>query len=280
MLSKVVAVQSRMGERLDFEKKIHIFKQRPDFVVLPEYSQIDSTITDFHRAALRHQDDLEYFVHLSDELCICLVAGTIVEPVGKELYNTSYVIHNGEIVGKYRKRRPVPGELSKGISPGGEKLVLDIDGTRIAVLICGDVFFPQLYEELLSDEVDLIFVPTTSPFRPEDSLSQKRYRDQKYFIEGALLASGYVVKTCGVGQIFGHALQGRSLIAAPWGVLAQVNPMEESNERMLVYTLDLDEIREFRKKLHRVAEPTGRLISPPASTRTVNSSVIDPRTLN
>lgn len=280
MLSKVVAVQSRMGDRLDLEKKIHIFKQCPDFVVLPEYSLIDATITDFHRAALQYQENLDYLVRLSDELCICLVAGTVVEPEGERLFNTSFVINNGEILGRYRKRRPVPGELKKGINPGSEKLVLDVDGTRIAVLICGDVFFPELYEDLLSEEVDLIFVPTTSPFRPEDSVSQKHYRDQKYFVEGALSASGYVIKTCAVGEIFGHALQGRSLIAAPWGVLAQVNPLEESKERMLIYTLDVEEIREFRRKfLHRGRDESG-LPHRPMLSATAELSSLDPEKLN
>lgn len=251
MLSKIVCVQARLGERLDLEERIHIFKQRPDFVCLPEYFLVDRSTNDYHRAALAHRENLDYLCRLSDELCICLIAGTIVEPEEDRLFNTCYVIDHGEIVGRYRKRRPVPGELSKGIAPGSENLVLDIDGLRIAVLICGDVFFPDLYGELAAEQVDLVFVPTTSLFRPDDSISQKRFRDQKYFVDGSLLSAGYVAKTCGIGEIFSRPLQGRSLIAAPWGVLAQVGVSDEQRKRMLVYTLDIDELREFRRKYAR-----------------------------
>jgi predicted amidohydrolase len=253
MLCKVVAVQSLMGERLSFEEKIHIFKQRPDFVCLPEYSLVNRAIGDYHRAALSYRENIEHLCRLSDELCICLIAGTIVEPEDGHLYNTCFVIHGGRVVGKYRKRRPVPGELAKGITPGTEPLVLEVDGVRIAVLICGDVFFPSLYQELREERVDLIFVPTTSLYRPDDSLSQKRFRDQKYFVDGALLSAGYVVKTCGVGEIFSRPLQGRSLIAAPWGILSQVSVADELGPRMLVRTLDIDELREFRRKYLRAA---------------------------
>jgi len=37
MLIKVVAFQGEIGKQLTLEEKIYIFKQRPDFVCLPEY---------------------------------------------------------------------------------------------------------------------------------------------------------------------------------------------------------------------------------------------------
>jgi len=93
-----------------------------------------------------------------------------------------------------------------------------------------------------------VFIPTTSPYRPEDSLSQKHDRDQKYFVAGAEVAGAYVVKTCGAGSIFGHRLQGRSLIAAPWGVVNRVEPLDEDSVRILTETLDIAELREFRRR--------------------------------
>lgn len=248
MLMKVAAVQARMGQRLGFEEKLHIFKQRPDFVCLPEYWLLDGSVPDFQRAALERAEYLSYLGRLSDELTTCLVAGTLVEADGDRLYNTSYVIDRGTILGHYRKRYPVPGEAAKGIAPGAETLILSVDRVKIGVLICGDVFQRHLYEELGREGVDIIFIPTTSPFRPDDSLSQKHERDQRYFVEGAEVSGAYVVKTCGAGSIFGHQLQGRSLIAAPWGIISRVNVQDEGSERILVATLDIDELREFRRR--------------------------------
>ncbi len=249
MLVKVVAVQAVMGGRLTLEAKIHIFKQRPDFVCLPEYYLIDHMVTDYQRAALRQNEYLDYLCRLSDELHTCIVGGTIVEAAEGHLYNTAFVIDRGSILGKYRKRYPVPGELAKGISAGSENFVMNFDGIRVGMMICGDVFYPHMFDELRNDGADIIFVPTTSLYRPDDSLSQKKHRDQKFFLAGAAQASAYVVKVCGVGEIFGRPLQGRSLIAAPWGILQQTTMYEEQQQRILTATLDIAEVREFGQKL-------------------------------
>lgn len=249
MLVKIVALQARMGERLTLEEKIHIFKQRPDFVCLPEYYLIDFTVSDYHRAALRQPEFIEYLQRLSEELNTCVVGGTVVEADGGKLYNSAYIIDHGVILGRYRKRYPVPGELAKGISAGSENLVCEIDGVRIGMMICGDVFYPHLYDELRGEKADIVFVPTTSLYRPDDSLSQKKHRDQKYFLSGAARSAAYVVKVCGVGEIFGKPLQGRTLIAAPWGMITQTTMYEETQRRILTTTLNIDEVREFRRRM-------------------------------
>jgi len=256
VLIKVVAVQSRLGSPLTLEERIHIFKQRPDVVCLPEYYMVGPEIADYHRAAVSTPDHLKSFQRLSDELSTCLVAGTVVEGEEDRLYNACYVINRGLIIGRYRKRYPVPGELSRGITPGDRQLVLDVEGVRIGIMICGDVFYPELYDEHREAEVDLIVIPTTSAYRPADSKSQKEHRDRKYFQDGAVRSGGYVVKVCGVGTIFGKPLQGRSLVAAPWDMVAQVESSAESRKRILSVTLDIAELRDFRHKMF--TQHTGR----------------------
>lgn len=248
MLAKVIAVQAQLGRPLSLAEKIHIFKQRADFVCLPEYWVMDDTVTDHHRAALLHADQTADLAGLAEELGTTLVAGTTVEPRASQLYNTSQVIRGGEVVGRYHKRNLMPGEQKAGLTPGTEPLVVDIDGVRVAVLICGDVFTPDFYDQLAKLQADLIFIPTASPRREGDRLSEKSRRDQVYFVDGASRAGAYVIKVCGVGSLFGKPLQGRSLIAAPWGILNQVRPEDEAAERIMTETLDLDELRDFRKK--------------------------------
>jgi predicted amidohydrolase len=266
MLIKVVAVQAEMGERLTLEEMIHIFKHRPDFVCLPEYYLIDSSVSDYHRAALRQLEFIEYLQRLSEELNTCIVGGTVVEAFEGRIYNSSFIIDHGVIVGRYRKRYPVPGELAKGISAGSENCVCEIDGVRIGMMICGDVFYPHLYDELRADQADVVFVPTTSLYRPDDSLSQKKHRDQKYFLSGAAQSAAYVVKVCGVGEIFGRPLQGRTLVAAPWGMITQTTMYEETQRRILTATLDIDEVREFRRRMsYQTASTTPRELPDSAS---------------
>ncbi len=251
MLIKVIAVQARMGERLTLEEKIHIFKQQPDFVCLPEYSLVDGSITDYSRAALQRREWLSYLGRLSDELHTVLIGGTVVEAVGDRLFNVAYVFDRGQVLGSYRKRHPVEREAARGIAPGSENLVLDCDGVRVGVMICGDVFFPERFDELADEGADVIFIPTTSPYRPADTLQEKHERDERYFVAGASTAGAYVIKVCGVGTIFSHPLQGRSLVAAPWGVMERVDIGGEQHKRLVTATLDIVEVRDFRQKLPR-----------------------------
>jgi len=251
VLIKIIAVQSRMGQKLSLSEKIHIFKERPDFVCLPEYSLMDKSIADYHRAALLYRDHLDYLIHLSDELRTCLIAGTIVEPEESRLYNSCFVINRGLVLGRYRKRYPVAGEQRKGISAGDRNLVLEVNGVRLGLMVCGDVFFPHMYGELGEAETDLIFVPTTSAYRPDDTISRKKDRDNTYFQSGAGTAGAYVIKVCSVGRIFDTELHGRSLIAAPWGILRRVEFASESHPRILAEILDITELREFRRKLRQ-----------------------------
>lgn len=251
MLIKVVAVQARMGARFNLAQRIHLFKQRADFICLPEYYLIDDQVSDFHRAALLRNDHLDYYQRLSDELSTCLIAGTLVEAENDRLYNTCYVFNRGEVLGSYRKRFPVPGELERGISPGSNQLVIEVEGVRIGIIVCGDVFYEQVYSELAESRVDLIFVPTTSPYRPADSISRKEYRDRIYYHSGAQTSGAFIVKVCGTGKLFGKPLQGRSMITGPWGMLNRVEFNEEQSERVLCETLSISELREFRGMMSR-----------------------------
>ncbi len=258
MLVKVIAVQGVLGQELTLEDRLYIFKQRPDFVCLPEYCLLDNTVTDFHRAALNRSKYLEYLQGLSDELSTCLIAGTVVEAEQDRLYNTSYVIDRGQSVGWYRKQHPVPGELSGGISEGDGSLVIEVRGVKVGLMICGDVFYQSSFEQMAEQGADLLFIPTTSPFRPADSITRKKGRDRKYFVSGAEISGAYVIKTCGVGKLFGRRLQGRSLMTAPWEIVARADFAAEGVKCMLTATLDIGELRDFRSKYRqRLSAETG-----------------------
>ncbi|UCD17366.1 MAG: carbon-nitrogen hydrolase family protein [Candidatus Zixiibacteriota bacterium] len=248
MLIRVVAVQSQLGEKLSLEEKLHIFRKRPDFICLPEYSLIDKTMPDFSRAALNIKANLLYLQHLSGELDTCLIAGSVVEADRDSLYNSAYLFNRGEILGRYRKLNPVAGEISKGILPGDRLFTAEVENIRIGILICADALNLSLFEVMAREEVDVIFIPTTSPYRPAESKSQKHKRDNDIYVRGARTASAFIVKTCGVGTLFSKPLQGRSLIASPWDIPARIPLHQESERIALSAVLDIAEIRDFRRK--------------------------------
>lgn len=268
MLCKVVAIQARLGQELTLEEKIFIFKERPDFVCLPEYYLVDNGTTGHPRAAMAKAAHLDYLSHLSDELSTCLIAGTVIEAIDDHLFNSCYVINRGFAIGRYCKRYPLEGELKGGLSPGGHNLILDVNGVRIGIMICSDVFQTHLFDEYGAAGVDLLFVPTASPYRPDDTARTKKTRDRKYFLNGALSSGAYVIKVCGVGELFGRQLQGRSLFAAPWDIIRRVDYAGEGQKRLMAITLDIHELREFRRKMtsrgQSQAQPRPLSVKPPA----------------
>jgi predicted amidohydrolase len=248
MLIKVAAVQSKLGETLSLEERLFIFKQKPDFVCLPEYFFINESTPDFSRAALTSKDNLKYLQALSEALATVLIGGSIVESDSDSLFNSTYLFQEGRQIGKYRKLSPVVGEIEKGILPGDRLYTTTIDGIKIALLICADALNIDLFEALKPEKVDIIFIPTTSPLRPGEKQIEKFKRDNDIFLRAAQTAGSFIIKTCGVGNLFHKPLQGRSLIVSPWGIIKRVDPISEDSPCILTAVLDIDELHDFRHK--------------------------------
>ncbi len=230
------------------DENLLVFKQKPDFVILPEYFNVDPTDREPTLNATVGREHLAYCRTLSDRFDCCLIAGTAIEADESAFYNTCTIFDHGRKIGTFRKLNPTLNELNHGISPGDDVCRFAIGGITISVLICADVLFPQNFERLSSSNPDIVFVPITSPHRPGESPKEKFRRDNEIFVSGAKTSGAFVVKCCAIGGLWGGRLQGRSLVAAPWGVLTRIDPVEEDSIRILSIVLDIAEIREFRRK--------------------------------
>jgi predicted amidohydrolase len=74
---------------------------------------------------------------------------------GKRTNSLLVIDRNGEIAGRYDKRRCSRNDL-RAFSPGNTRLVVEIEGVRCGFLICLDWAFPELWQEL-AGEVELVF---------------------------------------------------------------------------------------------------------------------------
>lgn len=248
MLRNIIIVQCEVGRQLSLEENLLIFKRRPDFVLFSEYYNTDSHRSDLAHNVSASREHLLYCQTLSDRFDAVVIAGTAIEADGGRFYNTSNVFAGGQIVDKYRKVNPTANEMSRGICAGSEPCLIETAGIRISILICADVLHQESFVRLAALKPDIVFVPTTSPLRKNETIREKFSRDNSIFVSGAQIMGSYVVKGCAVGSLWGHELQGRSLIAAPWGVLNRIAPDEEDRRRILSATLDISELREFRQK--------------------------------
>lgn len=91
-----------------------------------------------------------------------LVAGVFEPAPGGRVYNTAVAIDaSGELTGSYRKLHLYDafGDLeSERVAAGDAPVVVDLAGTRIGLITCYDVRFPELARALVDQGAELLVV--------------------------------------------------------------------------------------------------------------------------
>jgi predicted amidohydrolase len=239
MKIRVIACQQPLHEEISAEALTRIQNLDPDFLCLPEHYPLPKTVQNLREAAALYPERKKYLSDLSAQIRAVLVGGTLTEKTANGYYNTCYVFSSGEEIGAYRKVHPTLREKEAGVLEGSEFKVFEVSGLKIGVLICADVLNARSFTEMATLQCQITFVPTASPFRPNEIVAEKFERDQSIFVEGARQMGCPIVKTCGVGTTFGHPIQGRSLIATPKGIVARVSPDQESQAVLLHADLEV-----------------------------------------
>jgi hypothetical protein len=86
----------------------------------------------------------------------------------------------------------------------------------------------------------IIFSPTFSLIKENESIEEKHKRDNDIYIRGANIADSTIVKVCGVRSEYKSFLQARSLIANKSEVLYRVKPEEEHTELIIKKEISID----------------------------------------
>jgi predicted amidohydrolase len=92
---------------------------------------------------------------------INLIAPYLVRS-GRHVYNQATVIdRKGRIAGYYRKVQPTAEERLT-VTPGNELPVFTLDIGRVAVMICMDIYFPEIPRIYAFKGAEILFWPTVS----------------------------------------------------------------------------------------------------------------------
>ncbi|MDH5721473.1 MAG: hypothetical protein OEZ13_12780 [Spirochaetia bacterium] len=143
-------------------------------------------------------------------------------------FNTLPVFYEGEILTTYQKRR-LYGIETEYLSTGKvrQTVIHPHDGSKWGLLICADVFLENAFSDY--KDCDFIVIPTSSPYRPDDTKELQKERDHEIYAKGSKIGGAFVLKCCGTGEIGSikengekaPKLQGRSLIAHENKILIQ-----------------------------------------------------------
>ena len=222
-----------------------------DLAVLPEMCCCPYENSAFVRYAMpENAPFLQGIAEMAGALGLYVVAGSVPLAADGRIYNAAFVYDNkGSCIARHRKTHlfdiNVPGGQyfmeSDTFTAGRDVTTFDTPWSRMGLMICYDIRFPELSRLLALEGVKAILVPaafnmTTGPAHWEMSF-RMRALDNQVFLAGCApardLQSSYTA--------WGH-----SIVTDPWGsVVAEL----DENEGILTAELDFARLEQVRAEL-------------------------------
>lgn len=100
------------------------------------------------------------FRELAKKYAIDIVTGSSMEGTPEGNFNTSYYIDaKGDVLGTYKKNHLYPSEY-RFLEPGTEAPVFETAYGRAGIVICWDMLFPEIFQRLKAQGVQVIYCPS------------------------------------------------------------------------------------------------------------------------
>jgi predicted amidohydrolase len=227
-----------------------------DLAVLPEYVDYLGPAAGLPEPEPVDGEFAAFFAGAARELGMWVHAGSFHEagPPGRT-FNTSLVFdRTGTLAAVYRKIHLYDVEIpdrvsyqeSRGVAPGAETVVVDVDGVPLGLSICYDLRFPELYRRLAVDGgarllvVPAAFMMHTGRDHWEVLLRARAIENQCYVLAAAQIGDHEPGLTC----------YGRSMVIDPWGTVVAQAPDAAG---VTVADLDLARLDRIRLELPSLA---------------------------
>ncbi|MEI2415889.1 nitrilase family protein [Orrella sp. JC864] len=184
------------------------------------------------------------WIALAQRLGIYLVAG-IAEREGEKLYNAALVAGPQGYLGTYRKLH-LWGDENLYFEPGNLGLpVFDTPFGRLAVAICYDGWFPEVFRLQAMQGADIVAVPTNWVPMPGQTPEGPA---MAHALAMSAAHSNGLVLVCAdrVGRERGQPFVGRSIIVGSQGWLA-AGPASHDREEILIAPFNLKQARHGRQ---------------------------------
>jgi predicted amidohydrolase len=202
------------------EREIDLVKKRfpwIQMVVLPELCTYGAN----KGMAVQLPGEVENcFCRAAKKNDIWLIPGSIYERRDDQVFNTAPVINpDGEVIARYSKQYPfLPYE--KNVEVSDNFVVFEVPGIgKIGLIICYDIWFPEIIRQLTWMGAEAIIVPTlTNTIDRDVELAISRANaatNQVYFFSlnsGGRLANGQSIVVGPDGTIIHQAATGRDII--------------------------------------------------------------------
>ncbi len=241
------ANRARLGQALDN------LASPPDVALLPEYAFCRGTATAVRAAARAEADWAEWLTPLARSCRAALVAGGVPLSERGQLFDSALAVApDGRCLARYDKIHLFRMDGGDAVydegtlfSAGTTPVAFELDGWRLALSICFDLRFPELYRALAPCDVILCPAAFTTPTGEAHwhTLLRARAIEIQCYVAAA---AQHGPSPAGDVIHYGH-----TLCADPWGQILS----ETTAEADTVLTVSLDHARlcEVRKRLPALA---------------------------
>lgn len=224
------------GDNLDtIEFEVDLALQRFPFlqmIVLPELAAYGPAIDH----ALDSPEPFEQRMGaLARKHGVWLIPGSVFYRESGKVFNTAPVINpDGEVIARYQKHYPFQ-PFEKDVEFGNNFVVFDVPGVgRLGLMICFDMWFPEISRQLAWMGAEAIIVPT---------LTNTIDRSVELSIARSLAAinQAWLVNINNSGRL-GY---GQSIVAAPDGSVVH---QASSGREIITVDLDFEKTRRVRER--------------------------------
>jgi omega-amidase len=228
-------------ENLKKVEKIAPLLPEGGLFVLPEMFCCGFDYPNMENLAKQYPRILEFVKAISQNKKNVIV-GTAPKEVKGKLFNTAFVVDNGNLIAERGKIELFPiyreGEVFTS-APEEENRVIETSVGKLGILICFEVRFNKYSNKLRREGVEVLIVPAMWGIERREHfkvLTRARAVENQSFLV-AVNSYGKTGKT-----FFG----GASGVYSPWG---EVLTYSEDGESLNTIYIDLEEVKKVRKKL-------------------------------
>jgi len=259
---RISAVNFKISPIVSFDDfAIHVIRlvdqareDTPDFIIFPElltielmhlFDGIEELSEKFIRLTRFTDDYLNLFKNLAVEKSCYIVGGSHLKAVAGKYLNTGHLFKPDGRILEQPKCHLVPLEKA-WTTPGQTVSVFETDKTKIAILVCYDMEFPETARLAALQGADILVSPSATFDRP--GFWRVRHCAQARCIEDQV----YAVHCSLLGTISDISFWGRSSILTPCdtGLPEKGIAVESSTNEEMVITAEVDTalLHEIRRR--------------------------------
>jgi len=231
---RLLQLETTTSYKKNLENLVKYIKSSPNqkLIVAPEVYLTGYDYEHFKEAVEFYDIAIKELLPLIDKQILIL---TLIKKEGENVVNQATVIYNHQIVYKQNKYKLFKiGNEHKYFKAGEKSLIrpFEIDGVRYGLLICFELRFKDLWQQL--EGVDILVIPAM--------WGRARKRHLEILSNALGIMNQCFVVVCNSAN---SDMAKSSAIIRPWGEVVM-----DDNKKVIDYIIDLKEVKKVRRLIN------------------------------